>query len=334
MRGSRFRRVALVAAVAIGLSLAAGCDATDEPSPAPDVPLTLGVSRETMAALAYIARDNDAFAMQGLDVTVKEYESGQQVLEAVVDGEVDVAQCADTPIVLGALEGSDVTIFATVATDLNDIKVVARADSGIVVPEDLRGKRIGTRKGTAAEFFLHLLLIKHGLSEEAAEMRYGTFDEVTQSLIAGEIDAVALRQPFVSQLEEALGENYVLLEEPGLYEKTMNLCVSTDSPAIDADVQARLVRAMIEAERIAASDAEAARRQVASDLALRPEDLCDCILIEGAVALRQSLILTLEDQARWALEAKGSDVSPPNFFARVNTSVLESIDPERVTVIR
>jgi NitT/TauT family transport system substrate-binding protein len=319
---------------AVALLFPIGCS-PEEPPPSPVLsPLVLGVSKETMSALAYVARDGGLFAAQGLDVTFKEYESGQQVFEAVMSGEIDVGQCADTPIVLGALENKNVTVFATVATDMSDIKVIARKDAGITNPADVRGKRIGTREGTAAEFFLHLFLIKYGMSEDDVEMRYATFDEVTQALIAREIDAVALRQPFTSELQRVLGADYVLMEEPGLYEKTMNLCAVTDNPAVTTDVQVRLVRAMIDAEAAAVRDGDAARSRVADRLGLRPEDICDCILIEGAVTLRQSLILTLEDQARWALEQSGSDASPPNFFTVIDTTALEAVAPERVTVIK
>ena len=157
-------------------------------------------------------------------------------------------------IVLAALEGRPATIIATVATHTNDIQIVARADAGITAPTDLRDKRVGTREGTAAHFFLHGFLIKYGMSDVDVDLRFDSFEGVTAALIAGDLHAVSLRQPFTSQLAAALGDDFVLFEEHGLYDKTMNLCVRADSTTPDQETRRRLVDAFLDAERVVSAD--------------------------------------------------------------------------------
>ncbi|MBN2840153.1 MAG: NrtA/SsuA/CpmA family ABC transporter substrate-binding protein, partial [Coriobacteriia bacterium] len=224
--------------VAATLAAGSGCLPDKETGkPEDTLPVTLAVSQAALSSLAYVARDEGIFERAGLLVTFTEYSSSQLALEAVLTGEADAALCADTPIVLAALDGRPATILATAATHSNDIQIVARADAGITVPEDVRGKRIGTREGTAAHFFLHGFLIKYGMSEEDVDVRFDSFESVTAALIAGELDAVSLRQPFTSQLAAALGDDFVLFEEHGLYDKTMNLCVRADSTTPDQETR-------------------------------------------------------------------------------------------------
>ncbi len=333
---ARVIRLAASGLVLLSLVVPFGCAAREEASLPDDVrPVILGVSRESLSGLAYIARDHGSFSRAGLDVTFVEYSSSQLAFEALISGEVDAALCADTPIVRGALTGRPVRVIATIATAANDIKFVARRSAGIATPADLAGKRIGTRAGTAAHFFMDSALLKYGLRGTDVEVTFGSFEEVLEGLLTGEIDAIATRQPFVRQAQTELGADALVLEEHGLYEKTMNLCVRTDTAVSDREVRGRLVDAFIDAEGLAVADPDRVRRAVADELELTLDDICDCILVDGAVALRQSLVLNFEAQARWARAATDVDGSAPlNCLALIDTSVLEQIDPDRVTIVR
>lgn len=314
----------------------AACDESRSSAPEDMRQVTLGVSGEALDSLAYIARGEGLFEQEGLDVEFVEFESAQAALDALLADEVDTALCADTPIVTAAIEGQPVRIITTIGTHADDIKIVARASSGISEPADVRAKRLGTRQGTAAHFFLHVFLVKYALADTDVQLTYDTFENVTAALIAGELDAAALRQPFISQLEEALGDDFVLFEEEGLYEKTMNLCVLGDARGPDTETKERLVRALIAAEEAGVADATGQlHTQVAEAMDIPEEDLCDCIIVHGAVGLRQSLVLGFEDQARWAIES-GLVGAPEvlDMLAVIDTTVLDAVAPERVTVIR
>lgn len=333
--GVGHRVLACAAAALLALLIVPGCGEAETESAADTLPVTLGVSKESLSALAYVARNHGIFEANGLDVTFVEYPSSQIAYESLVAGEADAALCADTPIVIGALSGNRIEIVATVSSDQSDIKVVARADAGIEEPGDLEGKRIGTQRGTAAHFFLHSFLIQNGMSEVDLNVRFDSFANITEALLAGELDAVALRQPFIGQLHDALGEKYVLFEEHGLYGKTMNLCVAPGDD-LDAEVKERLIRSFIDAERRATSVPMAeTNAEVAEALRISPSELCDCMFVDGAVGLRQSLVLTLEDQARWVRDS-GLVAEPVEFdsLSILDVGPLDAVDAERVTVLR
>ncbi|MHB1018194.1 MAG: ABC transporter substrate-binding protein [Coriobacteriia bacterium] len=335
--GGGARTLARVTACVLCASLlfAFGCGEAESEPPTDTLRVTLGVSRESLSALAYVARDHGIFEANGLDVAFIEYPSSQIAHESLVAGEVEAALCADTPIVIGALGGHPVEIIATVSSDANDIKMVARSDAGIEEPGDLAGKRIGTQQGTAAHFFLHSFLIKNGMSEVDVDVRFDSFADITESLLAGDLDAVSLRQPFIGQLHEALDDRYVLFEEHGLYGKTMNLCIAPNND-LDSEVKERLVRSFIDAEQQAISVAmEQTNAEVAAALRIEPTELCECMFVEGAVGLRQSLILTLEDQARWVIDS-GLVADPVEFdsLSMLDPGPMDAVDADRVTILR
>ncbi|MBN2848482.1 MAG: hypothetical protein JXP72_08560, partial [Coriobacteriia bacterium] len=128
----------------------------------------------------------------------------------------------------------------------------------------------------------------------------------------------------------------VLFEEHGLYDKTMNLCVRADSTTPDQETRRRLVQAFLDAERVTSADTSGrTKAEVAAALGLGADELCDCMFREGAVNLRQSLVMALEEQARWARHS--GVVAPSDDFdalSLLDTSVLDAIAPERVSVIR
>lgn len=298
--------------------------------------ITLGVSGEALDSLAYIARDEGLFTAEGLDVEFVEFDSAQAALEAMLAGEVDAALCADTPIVTATIKGEPLRVIATVGTHANDIKVVARASAGISTPADLRDKRVGTRQGTAAHFFLHVFLGKYALADDDVQLTFDTFENITAALIAGDLDAAAVRQPFISQLQEALGDDFVLFEEEGLYAKTMNLCVLEGAEGPDTETKQRLVRAFIAAEDAGVGDTTGRLHgEVAQAMGIPEAELCDCIIASGSVGLRQALVLGFEDQARWEIES-GLVEAPGDLdmLSVIDTSVLDDVAPERVTVIR
>lgn len=331
-RGHGTRLLVIGLCCALTLALVA-CDS--KPAEPADVrTVTLGVSREALNSLAYIARDEGLFEQVGLEVELVEFDSAQLALQAMLADEVDAALCADTPIVTSAINGESFRIIATVATDSNDLKIVARKSAGISAPEDLRGKRVGTRQGTAAHFFLHVYVTRYGMADEDLAVRFDSFENVTAAMIAGELDAVALRQPFVAELEGALGNDFVLLEEEGLYGKTMNLCVPTDG--IDSETQQRFIRAFILAEETGVSDTSGRIvGQVAEDIGVEADDICSCIITSGAVTLQQSLVLNLEDQVRWAMESELATATiAPDMLSYIYPAPLDAVDPDRVTLIR
>ena len=306
----------------------AGCSVQGEP-----VSIALGL--EPMSALVVVAETEGFLRKEGLDVTIKEYASGRLALQGMLRGQAEFATAADSPIVVSSFERDDFKILATIASSDNDPKIVARRDRGIAKPTDLAGKRIGTQKGSAVHFFLYHFLLKHGLRGARTTVVFLEPTELPSALAHGEIDALSMREPLVGEAQRLLGDNAILFEERGLYLKTFNLVAVEDAVKNRGSVVNKILRSLIRAEEYTRRYPEQARRKVANRLKISETVLSrewDELWLR--VSLEQSLLLNLEDQARWAVsEGLVKEKKMPNFLNIIFLDPLHTIRPEAVRLI-
>ncbi|KAH6848240.1 hypothetical protein B0I37DRAFT_377024 [Chaetomium sp. MPI-CAGE-AT-0009] len=132
-------------------------------------------------------------------------------------------------------------------------RLVARRDAGIATLADLRGKRVGTIRGTSAEVFVVQLLgtagLEAGRDYELADwgittcMRapcaQGTFPA---KLVAGELDGFGVWETAVELGVQALGEgNAVTFKNASVYREVYSL-YSTEEKLRDPVTRGKIVR--------------------------------------------------------------------------------------------
>lgn len=309
------------------------------PGRAPDVciPLRVGIQDNVICALPLIADQMGYFRELGLAVELVPYASGKLALQAMFDGEVAAATCADTPIVTASFERDDFAVFATIAWTDRGAWITARRDRGIAAPGDLRGKTVATQRDSAVHFFLSAYLARHGIAEHEVDLRFMPATELPEALAAGTIDAFSMRNPFAAQAKALLGGLAVEFYDPDIYRQTFNLVTWRHALASDAAIWERLLRALAAAEALVSRDSEAARRAVTGRLGGdRSEEMADdWDRYAFTLTLDQSIFVTLEDQARWSrrLDPDGN-LRIPNYGRFVETGPLRAVNPAAVKVIR
>lgn len=326
--------------VIICLFIVVGCtQGTSQQSAAPparqDVRLALGL--QSSSALAIIAMENGYFANEGLDLTVSEHVSGKRALHAMLAGEADVATTAQVPMVFASFAREDFRTLATIGSLTNVERVVARRDRGIDQPSDLRGKRVATQKGSAVHFFLHVFLAKHALSEAEVTMSYLKGEQLPKALIADEIDAFSMREPYISHAVEGLGDNAVVFAAPGVYYRTEHLLATQTLLQRQPQAAAMLIRALLKAEDFARDHQQEAIKVVARKLGVQPDKLANRWSdFDLRVLLDQAMLSGLEDQARWAIDNQlvENHRKMPNYLRFIDTEALKTARPEAVTIIQ
>ena len=297
--------------------------------------VTLGLARESLAALAMIARDRGYFAEAGLDVTVKDYKSGSLAMKGLVAGEVAMTTAADIPIVFESMARRDFRIVATIGSSDNEPRIIARKDREVNTPADLRGKSIATQKASAVHFFLHVFLLQNGMGAEDVKLSFLKPDELVKALVDGEIDAFSMREPYISKAAKQLGDNAVVFEKPGLYRKTFNVVVTGDLLKTRPEVVRRTMNALVQAEAFAQKHPEQAIQIVAKVLESPPADIAaiwpDSVL---KVSLDQSLLVSLEDEAKWIIGSKLTEVTEaPSYLEMIHVGSLKAVAPFLVSLI-
>jgi len=297
-----------------------------------------GLTLQSMSALSIVACDADFFAREALDVELVEYVSGKRALAALLAGEVDAITTAEVPIVLASMGRDGFRIVAGLGSLSTNIeRIVARKDAGIETPADLRRKRIATQRGSAVHFFLHMFLAKNGLSVRDVDISFMKAEELPGALVRGEIDAFSMREPYVGQAVAALANQAVVFEEPGVYYRSDYLVVSEALAQSKPDVVHRMVRALVDAEALAAQDPVRVVNVVTKRLHAMDKDIVRKELAHTTltVNLDQSLLTVLEDTARWAIDAGLTDqANVPNYLNYLYLDALEAAKPDAVTIIR
>ena len=298
-------------------------------------PVTFGLARESLAALAMVARDRGYFADAGLDVTIKEYKSGQLALAGFLAGEAAIATTADIPIAFESLLRQDFGIIATIGSSDNEPRIIARKDLGVTEPADLRGKRIATQRASAVHFFLHMFLLQNGMTADDVSVSFLKPDELGPALADGRIDAFSMREPYISQALKTLGERAVVFSKPGLYRKTFNVVAANDLLKTRPQVARQVLDAMLRAELYALTAPQEAMAIVAKGLGAAPAEVA-ALWADASlkVSLDQSLLISLEDEAQWILSNKFSHVDQaPSYLSLLHLDSLKAVDPILVSVI-
>ena len=297
----------------------------------------IGVAMHPSASLTFVALENGYFDALGLEVVVKKYPSGKRaLLEGLFPGEVDLTSAADVPVAMAGLSRKAFRILTSTFSADNVNRVIARRDRGITSPKDLKGKTAATQRASAVHFFLHLFLLDHGMSEQDITLRYMKAEFLPQALADGDIDAFSMREPYISQARDLLGDNAVVFAAPGLYAQTEAL---VGSPAfIDAKPQVidKVLSALLKAETFIYENPDASIEIASRWIDVSKDEMAQIWpTVSFRMGLNQELLLLLENEARWAMESEISTAGQvPYYLDFIDTAPLKKAKPRGVTVIK
>lgn len=302
----------------------------------PPEKITLAVSMLPNASLVHIAAAEGYFAGEGLDVTLQRHEFGKPALDAMLAGNADLATCAETPLVFAVLKGQQLSVLATIAGATKNNAVVARKDAGISTPRDLAGKRVGVTRGTTAEFFLDTFLIRYGVDRGAVHLVDLSPANIPDALAKGEVDAVSIWNPVIFDLQKSLGGRAVTFYADDIYFETFDVVARKEFVKQRLAAAKSVLRALLRAEAFVRGLPAEARRDAAA--ALR-QDLAQIEAIlrpfDFRVRLEQSLLVLMEEEARWAIRSGLIPVqNTPNFLTSLEAEPLLAVKPAAVQLVR
>lgn len=298
--------------------------------------LVLAVSRSPLSLPLYVAQERRYFAEEGLEVAFSDCIGGHRCLRQVLDGHADVATAGELPVVFNGFERSDYAVVATMVTAADDVKLIAHARSGIVRPRQLAGKRVGLTLGTAGHYFLDSFLLTAGVEPRSVTVVGLQPEQLQAALQAGEVDAIVAWEPYAYLAVKALASQATVLSSSGAYLQTFNLISGRAQLQARHEALVRLLRAVERAERYIAERPAEAQAVLRRRLQMEPAAV-DAVWpgLSFRLRLDQSLITTMEGEARWAIrEGHVKARSAPNFLPLVHSAPLQSVNPAAVTVAR
>jgi NitT/TauT family transport system substrate-binding protein len=294
----------------------------------------VAIPRQPPCALVFVAQEHGLFAREGLDIVPVYHSSGKEALAALTRGEADFASAAETPAAIESFTNDSFRVLAAIASTDNDPCIVARRDAGIAGPADLRGKRVGTQRASAVHFFLHLFLTRHLIPDDQVACEFGTGERVVARIISGDVDAVCVREPQVTHATAALGANAIVFREPGLYRRWEVLAGSVKVLRERPATAMAMLRALRAAQKLTESRRSVAGEALAKALAIDIDTaLASVRETDLRVRLSQDLLVSLEEEARWAAQKKmAGGTNVPDFLRILYPDPLVAVDPDSVTM--
>jgi NitT/TauT family transport system substrate-binding protein len=306
------------------------------PAPGPaSSTLTIAVPRLLSSGAVFVARDRGEFEARSLAVTVRSYTLGKQALQAVLDDQADLALVADVPFMLASQRGAPIAAIATVYASRQAMALVARRDRGIAVLGDIGGRPVGTVRGTNAEYFLDLMIGTGRMPSGPPAIVQLQPDQVGTALREGDVDAVTAGNPLLANILREQGNNAVVMRLPDLFLYRALLVGKRSFIDTHPDAVRRALQAMGAAVGYIQQQPDQAAGMMAAAVGLRQQQLKPSFRAEDfALSLDQSLLLSLEDQTRWAVR-KGliATGAVPNYLEALDPRPLTAVAPGAVTII-
>lgn len=298
--------------------------------------LSLGVERSILPTTVWVAEYNGYFKEAGIDVSIKEFDSGKASFLAMLNNEgVDISTVAPTPIMFNSFKRNDFSIIATFVYSDNDVKVIARKDKGISTVTDLQGKRIGATSGTTGQFFVDNLLMMHAIPGAEVDVVDISPEELPEALKNDRVDAIVIWEPHAYNAQHLLQEKAIRIPSSEVYLETFNFVMMKDFAVNNPPIIRKFLRAMIKATQFINQHKEKSQEIVANRLNLDKEiieALWNDYVFE--ISLEQVLVLTLEAEARWAINQKlTSGTEVPNYLDYIYMDTLKEISPQAVRII-
>lgn len=150
----------------------------------------------------YIAQENKYFEDRGINVEVVQLQSSNQLVDALVRGDIDiVVESSAVPVlIVETIDSDEIKIFSVsdITPETPFDSIIVRDDSTLNNLKDLEGKKIGVFPGSTATNLLKAYLEDNGVDTRNIEFIRIIPPNQLSALYVGSIDALHAYEPTIS----------------------------------------------------------------------------------------------------------------------------------------
>ena len=182
--------------------------------------IIIGYQEISLYQHIFVAQEKGFFKDEGLDVKLKSFASGNQMMEAFLSNHIEVLGLANTQVAL-TVEGKDsgkmrFVNFLVWETNAYPDYILVKKSSKISNMNDLEGKVIGLHPGSAVKAFSRTVFQHYGLDESKIKTMELAPEVMQSALLAGRVDGLYCMDPSATTLF-LTGECDTLISNPMQY---------------------------------------------------------------------------------------------------------------------
>lgn len=182
------------------------------------------------------------------DIQWSEFPAAAPLAEALNAGAVDCGPIGDAPVIFALAAGAAIKIIGANRSDAYGTALIVQPDSTLRTAADLKGKNIGTTRGSIGHFVSLKAITAAGLKPADVNFRFLPPADTITALASGSVDAWATWEPYTA-VAETTGRGRVLVNGRGLW-SGLSYLAATDSALaakreVLRDFLSRVVRAQV-----------------------------------------------------------------------------------------
>lgn len=191
-----------------------------------------------------------AGALDGLtyDIQWTEFPAAAPLAEALNAGAVDSGPIGDAPAIFALAAGTRIRLIGANRSDPYGTAILVRPDSPLRQAADLKGRSIGTNRGSIGHFVTLKALASAGLKPEDANIRFLPPADTRLALSNGAVDAWATWEPYTAMAETS-GHARVLVSGRGLWSGLSYLAATETALATKRAVLQDFLRRVVRAQQ-------------------------------------------------------------------------------------
>lgn len=238
-------------------------------------PFKVGVSDAVNTALPlWMAEAGGFYTAQGLKVEIINMGGGSRGAQELQAGRIDLMRVGLSSVIQSNRAGGDLRLIASMS---NVIRFVVVTAPGVKTAADLKGGVIGVSTfGSESDSTITLALQRFGMTRADVTVKeYGGGSRRLAAVQSGEIKATAINEPTTSQAREANVNVLIDLAAEQIPWLFSGVVVRHGDLAARRDLTTRFLKAVIEGNYLALTNAELAKEVLARELKLSDRKIID-----------------------------------------------------------
>jgi NitT/TauT family transport system substrate-binding protein len=238
-------------------------------------PFRVGISDAVNTVLpVWMAEEGGFYAANGLKIEIVNMGGGSRGAKELQAGRIDLMRVGMSSVVQANRDGGDLRLIASMS---NVIRFVVAVAPTVKSPADLKGGVIGVSTfGSESDSTITLALQRFGMTRADVQVKeYGGGAKRLAAVRNGEIKATAINEPTTSQAREQGVHILIDLAAEKIPWLFSGVVVRRSDLTERRDLAMRFLRAVIEGNYLALTDAARAKAVLARELKIKNQNIID-----------------------------------------------------------